>query len=34
MRDGVVLSDRVVTQPLNATREIENVTTSASDDGA
>ncbi len=33
MRDGVVLSDKVVTQRLNATREIENVTTSASDDG-
>jgi putative ABC transport system ATP-binding protein len=34
MRDGVVLSDRVVTQRLNAAREIENVTTSTSDDGA
>ena len=33
MRDGVVLSDKVVTQPLNAAREIEKVTTSASDDG-
>jgi putative ABC transport system ATP-binding protein len=33
MRDGVVLSDKVVTQRLNATREIENVTTSTSDDG-
>jgi putative ABC transport system ATP-binding protein len=32
MRDGVVLSDRVVTQRLNATRAIENVTTSTSDD--
>jgi putative ABC transport system ATP-binding protein len=34
MRDGVVLSDKDVTQRLNATREIENVTTSTSDDGA
>ena len=34
MRDGVVLSDSVVTQPLNAAREIEKVTTSTSDDGA
>jgi putative ABC transport system ATP-binding protein len=34
MRDGVVLSDKVVTQRLNATREIENVTTSTSDDSA
>ena len=33
MRDGVVLSDSVVTQPLNAAREIEKVTTSTSDDG-
>ena len=33
MRDGVVLSDKVVTQPLNAAREIEKVTTSASADG-
>jgi putative ABC transport system ATP-binding protein len=33
MRDGVVLSDKVVTQPLNAAREIEKVTTSTSDDG-
>jgi putative ABC transport system ATP-binding protein len=33
MRDGVVLSDKVVEQRLNAAREIENVTTSASDDG-
>jgi putative ABC transport system ATP-binding protein len=33
MRDGVVLSDKVVTQRLNATREIENVATLASDDG-
>ena len=33
MRDGVVLSDKVVTQRLNATREIEKVTTLASDDG-
>jgi putative ABC transport system ATP-binding protein len=32
MRDGVVLSDSVVTQPLNAAREIEKVTTSTSDD--
>ena len=32
MRDGVVLSDKVVEQRLNAAREIENVTTSASDD--
>jgi len=29
MRDGVVLRDSVVTQPLNAAREIEKVTTSA-----
>jgi putative ABC transport system ATP-binding protein len=33
MRDGVVLSDRAVTQRLNATREIQNIATSASDDG-
>jgi putative ABC transport system ATP-binding protein len=33
MRDGVVLSDKVVTQSLNAAREIEKVTTSTSDDG-
>jgi putative ABC transport system ATP-binding protein len=33
MRDGVVLTDRAVTQRLNATREIENVATSISDDG-
>jgi putative ABC transport system ATP-binding protein len=33
MRDGVVLSDRSVTRRLNATREIQNVATSASDDG-
>jgi putative ABC transport system ATP-binding protein len=33
MRDGVVLSNSVVTQPLNAAREIEKVTTSTSDDG-
>ena len=33
MRDGVVLSDKVVTQRLTATREIENVTTSTNDDG-
>ena len=33
MRDGVVLSDKVVTQPLNAAREIEKVTTSTSNDG-
>ena len=33
MRDGVVLSDSVVTQPLNAAREIEKVTTSTSNDG-
>jgi putative ABC transport system ATP-binding protein len=33
MRDGVVLGDSVVTQPLNAAREIEKVTTSTSDDG-
>lgn len=33
MRDGVVLSDKAVTQRLNATREIENVATLASDDG-
>jgi putative ABC transport system ATP-binding protein len=33
MRDGVVLSDRVVPQRLNATREIENVATSTSDNG-
>jgi putative ABC transport system ATP-binding protein len=34
MRDGVVLSDKAVTQRLNAAREIEKVTTSTSDDGA
>jgi putative ABC transport system ATP-binding protein len=34
MRDGVVLTDRAVTQRLNATSEIENVATSTSDDGA
>jgi putative ABC transport system ATP-binding protein len=34
MRDGVVLSDGAVTQRLNAAREIQNVATSASDDGA
>ena len=34
MRDGVVLSDKAVTQRLNAAREIENVATSTSDDGA
>ena len=34
MRDGVVLSDRAVTQRLNATREIQNVATSTRDDGA
>jgi len=33
MRDGVVLGDSVVTQPLNAAREIEKVTTSTSNDG-
>jgi putative ABC transport system ATP-binding protein len=33
MRDGVVLSDKAVTQSLNAAREIENVTTSTSDHG-
>ena len=33
MRDGVVLSDGAVTQRLNATREIQNIATSASDDG-
>ena len=32
MRDGVVLSDKVVTQRLNAAREIEHVATSTSDD--
>ena len=33
MRDGLVLSDKVVTQTLNAARKIEKVTTSTSDDG-
>jgi putative ABC transport system ATP-binding protein len=33
MRDGVLLSDRLVTQRLNATREIKNVATSTSDNG-
>jgi putative ABC transport system ATP-binding protein len=33
MRDGVVLSDGVVKQRLNATREIQNLATPASDDG-
>ena len=34
MRDGVVLSDGAVKHRLNATREIQNVATSTSDDGA
>jgi putative ABC transport system ATP-binding protein len=33
MRDGVVLSDGLVKQRLNATREIQNLATPASDDG-
>ena len=33
MRDGVVLSDGAVTQRRNARREIQNIATSASDDG-
>ncbi len=33
MRDGVVLSDKVVTQRLDAAREIEHVKTSTSDEG-
>ena len=32
MRDGVVLSDEVVTQRLDAAREIEHATTSTSDE--